>query len=169
MIFVEIAAAFLTWSQNLVAGWGYVGLFVISFIGSATIILPILPTFVIIFGLGPFLNPWLVGLATGMGGALGELVGYGLGRGSRKVLESHIRWLSKVEQWKERYSMFAVIVLFAATPLPDDITGIMAGMMGYDVRKFILACLMGKIIINTTLAWAGFLGIGWVLNVLGGI
>jgi membrane protein DedA with SNARE-associated domain len=164
-----VVQSFIAWSQFFVAQWGYAGLFLISFIGNATIIFPILPTFLIVFGLGSLLNPWLVALSAGLGAALGELIGYWLGRGGRKVLKSHSKWFKIAEKWKEKYSIFAIIIIFAATPLPDDVTGIMAGMINYNMKKFFIACLIGKIANNLALAWAGFFGIKWILNILGGV
>jgi membrane protein YqaA with SNARE-associated domain len=154
---------FALWSQALMIGWGYLGVFIASLLGNASIILPV-PSFLAVFAAGSLLNPWLVGLAAGLGAALGELTGYALGVGGRRALKSRyekqIRLAKKI---MERYGFFPILVLFAATPLPDDVTGILAGVIRYDVRRFFLAVLIGKVVMNLGLAWAGFYG-SWLLG-----
>ena len=159
---------FAIWAQLFTLEWGYLGIFLVSFIGNASIILPV-PSFLAVFAAGSLLNPWLVGLAAGAGAALGELTGYVLGMGGRKALESRYRkYMERLKKVMERYGMFPIIVLFAATPLPDDLVGILAGMIRYDLRKFLLAALIGKVVMNTGLAWAGFYG-SWLLGGWSGI
>ena len=68
----------------------------------------------------------------------------------------------------ERHGAFLIIILFAITPLPDDVIGILCGVINYDVKKFFFASLTGKIVMNLFLAWGGFLGAQWVLGVFGG-
>lgn len=168
MPFEEWVAQFQQWSQQTVGAWGYLGIFLVSFVGNATIILP-LPSIVVVFFAGAFLNPWLVGLLAGLGSALGELTGYILGRGGRKVIEkkkSH--WLQRTKHWVKKRGIFPVLVFFAATPLPDDIVGVLAGLLKYDWRKFLLAAFIGKTILSLTVALAGFYGAEWVLAYLGG-
>ena len=63
--------------------------------------------------------------------------------------------------------MFPVLILFAATPLPDDVLGILGGAISYPLKKFLLASFIGKAIMNIALAWGGFYGINWVLQVFG--
>lgn len=52
------------------AGYGYLGAFLISLLSSATILLPV-PGIAVIFALGATYNPYLVGLAAGAGFSLG--------------------------------------------------------------------------------------------------
>ena len=97
MVLAEIASGFLEWAETTVGAWGYLGLFVINLIGSATIIFPV-PAFVVVFAMGAVLNPWLVGIVSGAGCALGELTGYAIGRGIKEVSKEvgekkHERWL----------------------------------------------------------------------------
>lgn len=168
MNIAELLAQFTEWSNNVVGSFGYLGIFLVSFIGSASIIFPI-PVFALIFSLGAILNPWLVALSAGLGGAVGELTGYALGKGGEGVIKK--RYKKLFERGKELFEheqAFIAIVLFAATPLPDDVIGILGGMFQYDVKKFILASFIGKMIMSLGLAWGGFYGVRWVLTVFGG-
>lgn len=166
------AASFLSlfsdWSQSVAGTWGYPGIFLVNFIGSATIIFPI-PSFLVVFAFGAILNPWLVGISAAFGCALGEMTGYGVGFAGKMAIEKkYAYWLNKANQWMEKYKAFAVIVVFAATPLPDDVVGIFCGAIKYDVKKFFLASLAGKLVLNLSLALGGYYGMQWVLAVFGG-
>jgi membrane protein DedA with SNARE-associated domain len=163
---VDPIAAFITWALEFIQVWGYLGLFVVEIIGSASIIFPA-PAFAINFILGgtPGFNPWLVGIVAGVGAAIGEITGYGVGRGSREVIEKKYgKWLTKTRKWMESHGDFLIIFVFAATPLPHDVVGMLSGAVEYPFKKFFLATLIGKIIAGWALAWAGFFSIGTVLN-----
>jgi membrane protein DedA with SNARE-associated domain len=150
--------------MSLVTTYGYLGLFLVNLIGSATIIFP-LPSSIFVFASGAVLNPFFVGLSSAIGCAIGELTGFALGTGGRKVIEG--KWkkhIVKVEGWFEKYGGFWIIILFAATPLPDDIVGIVAGTLKYPIKKFFLASFIGKLILNLILAYAGFYGLNWVMS-----
>jgi membrane protein DedA with SNARE-associated domain len=165
---MDIVTQFILWAQDFVGAWGYLGIFVVSLVGNLSIILPI-PAFVLVFTMGAVLNPWLVGLAGGLGGALGETSGYLIGMGGREVIETkYEKRLAMAKKWIEKHGIFPIILVFAATPLPSDIVGILAGVIRYDIRKFFLANIIGKVIMNTYIAWAGFYGINAVLAFLGG-
>jgi membrane-associated protein len=163
---VDPVSGFVAWALEFVQVWGYLGLFVVEAISAGTIIFPA-PAFAINFILGgtPGFNPWLVGIVAGAGSTLGEVTGYGLGRGSRGLVEKRYgKWLARAREWMERHGDFLIIVLFAATPLPHDVVGMLSGAVRYPFRRFLLATLMGKIIAGLALAWAGYYSIGWILG-----
>lgn len=163
----SFASQFILWSQDITVAWGYLGIFLLSIAGNASILFPV-PVFAIAFFAGAILNPWLVGIVSGVGAAIGELTGYVLGIGGREVIKSRDRkWLSKAKKWSESRGVFPVIILFAATPLPFDVIGILCGVIKYDVRRFLFATAIGKIIVNTILAWAGFYSVSWVAGIFG--
>ena len=168
MNIASLAAQFIAWSQSFAETWGYLGIFLINIIGNATIFLPV-PAFAVVFVFGAILNPWLVGLIAGIGAAIGELTGYVLGLGGREVLKRREdKWFRKASKWSEKRGIFPVIILFAATPLPYDIIGILCGVIKYDLKKFFIATLIGKVAVSLAIAWAGFYSVSWVLAVFGG-
>ena len=145
----------------------YLGVFLINLIASSSIILP-LPASAFVFALGAVLNPFFIGLSAGLGAAIGEFSGYALGWGSRKIIKN--KWkkqIDNVEKLFAKYGGFLVIFIFATTPLPDDIAGIIGGVLKYPVKKYFLAVLLGKIVLNLVIAYAGFYGIKWILNYFG--
>jgi membrane protein YqaA with SNARE-associated domain len=154
------------------ASLGYLGIFLASILGSASVLLPV-PIFIVIFTAGAVLNPLLVGIVAGFGSAIGELVSYGIGFGGEKFLEKKInlkenKWISRGKKWMNRYGGFFLVFVFAATPLPDDIIGLICGAIRYDIKKFFIACLLGKILSSLALAYGGYYGLNWILNYLGG-
>jgi membrane protein YqaA with SNARE-associated domain len=166
MDWASIVAGFLEWSQFVIQNFGYFGVFIVSAVSAASIFLPV-PGFLFILAASPFLNPWILGVVAGAGMAIGELTGYALGRGgNRAVKKRELKWLSKGEEWfkKGKGRGFLFIVIFAATPLPDDITGILGGIFRYDWKMFLLAAFIGKTIMNLALAFAGFYGSSWLFN-----
>jgi uncharacterized membrane protein YdjX (TVP38/TMEM64 family) len=151
----------------LLKPYGYLGAFLINIIASSTIILP-LPAAAFVFALGSVLNPFFIGLASGLGAAIGEFTGYGLGVGSRRIIRK--KWKKQIDETQKlfsKYGGFFVIFIFAATPLPDDIAGIVGGIFRYPVKKYFLAVLLGKIVLNVFIAYAGFYGLKEIINYLG--
>lgn len=167
MNITALTSEFMVWANDIILSLGYVGLFFVNLIASASIIFPV-PAFLLVFAAGSFLNPWLIGLAAGTGAALGELIGYGLGKGGEKVIEKKYKKLMEMgKKWIKHHRSFPMIILFAATPLPDDILGIVCGAFNYDIKKFLLASFIGKVIMNTALAWGGYYQFQWVSDIFG--
>ena len=65
-------------------GYGLFGLFILSIIGNATIILPA-PVILTAFVGGAIFNPFLVALVVAAGAAIGELTGYLAGYGTEDI------------------------------------------------------------------------------------
>lgn len=156
--------SFLDWAKNLINIFGYAGLLLVNLAGSATVFFP-LPAATIVFVSGAVLNPVFVGLFSAAGCAIGETIGYALGFGGKKIAEKRYeKMIKRGTEWFQKGRAFWLIIIFAATPLPDDVVGILAGMFNYNIRKFILASFLGKLIMNLALAFGGFYGVSWILK-----
>lgn len=143
---------------GIVMQYGYLGVFVASAVSSASIFLPI-PFFLLAVAAGALLNPILVAIIGGLGAALGELVGYGVGAGGKHLAKpEQKKWFRKTKRWLKGKKAFFIIIAFAATPLPDDVVGILAGFLRYDIKKFFVAMAIGKILLFLVLAYIGFYG-----------
>ncbi len=165
MDLLNITSQFMEFSTGMAESFGYLGIFVISILGSATIFFPT-PAILVVFAFGGILNPWIVGIVAGIGAAIGELIGYILGYGGKGLLEKKYKDdLARAKRWMEKHGAFMIIILFAITPLPDDIIGILCGVINYNVKKFFLASLIGKIIMHVLVALAGYMSIQWILAV----
>lgn len=161
---VVISAALFIY-RDIVVGlgeYGYLGAFLISLIGSATIILPV-PAVVALFAIGTVLNPVLVGLVGATGSTIGELTGFILGYGSGEMIKKG-KTYALAEKWMKRWGLWAVFVIAATLPF-FDIAGIIAGALRYPLWKFMLVGWAGKCIKYVVLVWAGARGweflLGW--------
>ena len=135
------------------AVYGYPGIFVISFVGNATLILPA-PSFAVVFAVGGALNPLLGGIVAGLGATLGEFTGYLAGVGGRYAIEKR-RLYIRIERWMRKGGPL-VIFLLALIPNPAfDVGGIVAGALKMPVWQFVLAAWAGKSIRFTLLALSG--------------
>lgn len=163
-----LAASF----EAVIGAWGYLGVFAVSLVSSASIIVP-LPGPLLIAAAALVLNPWLVGIAAGLGSGIGELTGYAAGRAGKAVVQAQgakqsasLRWLAWAEKWAQKRGMFFVVFACAATPLPMDIAGIVAGVAGYDWRRFLVASILGKTVEALAIALAAAAGAHWAVSAL---
>jgi membrane protein DedA with SNARE-associated domain len=147
--------------------FGYLGVFLVSLFGSATIFFP-LPVSALIFGSAGVLNPFLVAIFAALGGSIGELTGYFAGVGAQKVTKKFSKKrekeIERVKRFFLKYGGFFATFIFAATPLPFDLIGLVAGLVNFDLKKFFFACFLGKLIASLTLALSGHFGIQWILR-----
>lgn len=133
--------------------YGYPGVFIVSLLGNATIILPA-PSLAVVSVVGSVLNPYLVGLCAGVGEALGELTGYLAGYSGRAVIEDQEHY-ARLVKWTRKYGLW---VIFALSVFPNplfDLAGIAAGVLKIPVRSFLLVCWIGKTIKTTLFALGG--------------
>ena len=133
--------------------YGYLGIFVISVLGNATIVLPV-PVILTAFLGGGIFNPLLVGLISSFGATIGELTGYIAGRSGRVVVKDNSKF-EKIEKWMAKYGMWTIFVL-AVIPNPAfDLAGIVSGATKIPVWKFFLVTWAGKFIKFLTFAYIG--------------
>ena len=134
--------------------WGYLSVFAISLLSSATVIIPA-PGLAVVFAMGGALDPVTLGIIAGIGSGLGELSGYIAGASGRglilrnKGIHSHLHWFTT------RYTYPALFVL-AILPLPVfDLAGVMAGALKLKVSHFLAVVISGKIIKHILVAMVG--------------
>jgi len=139
---------------EVLQAYGYIGAFLISVLGSLIPFLPV-PYLIPIVLMSKTLDPLLLGILAGMGGAIGKLTSYGLGRFGRRLLkEERRKKMTALGRAIGKYGALAVF-LFALTPLPDDIIYIPIGLAGFDLIKFMFANALGKIILSWIVAYGG--------------
>lgn len=142
-------------------GYGYLGIFLLSVLGNATIILPV-PVILTAFIGGGILNPLWVGVVAAFGASIGELTGYLAGSAGQIVIEKDRR-LKKIEGWMQKYGI-GVLFILAVIPNPVfDLAGIVAGATKIPVWKYLIVVFFGKLV--KFLGFA-YLGAGYV-KVLG--
>jgi len=142
------------------ASLGYVGIFLLSILANATIILPA-PGVAFVFGLGAVYNPLLVALAAGTGAAIGELSGYLAGYSGNIAFQNRARYQQLIP-WMKKYGPWTILVLgFIPNPV-FDLAGIVAGILKMPLWKFLVFCMIGKILKMLLFAYAGSLSIPWL-------
>lgn len=132
---------------------GYPGIFLISLISNATLILPV-PGVLFTSAMGAVFNPFWVAVAAGSGAALGELSGYLAGFSGQAVVENR-EWYDRVVGWIKKYGD---VTIFALSVIPNpifDIAGIVAGMLKLPLWRFLLWCWLGKVAKMLVFAYGG--------------
>lgn len=133
---------------------GYPGVFLLSLVGSAIPFLPLPYLFVVVI-LSGILDPLLLGLVSGLGGALGKITSYLLGRlGYRFLGQERRRSMDALNRLIGKYGAIGVFI-FALTPLPDDVYYIPIGMTRYSFTKFMIYSTAGKVLLAVSVAYMG--------------
>jgi membrane protein YqaA with SNARE-associated domain len=146
------------------AAFGYPGIFIVSFLANATVILPA-PGVAVVFAMGGVFNPLIVGIVAGIGSGLGEMTGYLAGYSGQAVIERGGIY-DKIHPYIEKYGSATIFVL-AAIPNPFfDLGGIAAGALKMPVRTFLFWCILGKIVKMLIFAYAGAYSIDWLFKFL---
>lgn len=138
-------------------GAGLVGLFLVSVIGNATVVIP---TSVMIFACAgaTIYGPLLSGIAAGAGSAVGEMTGYLAGYAGNAVIPNNAA-VQKITGFVDRHGFLAVLVL-AIIPNPlFDVAGIASGMIGMKWYVFLGAAILGKTIRLILWGWACHSGV----------
>lgn len=134
-------------------GYGLFGLFILSIIGNATVILPV-PVILSAFVGGAVFSPLLVALVISLGATIGELTGYFAGYGAEDILKKDLK-LQWVKKWMDKFGLWALFIL-AAVPNPFfDLGGIVAGANEVPINKYMIVVWLGKFIKFATLAYLG--------------
>src|SRR5689334_2771156 len=167
-LFVVIAITIYIYSIRERVGqfekFGYPGIFLIALLANATVLLPA-PGVAIIYAMGAVFNPFGVGLAAGIGGAIGELSGYLAGFSGQAVIERTDVY-NRIKPWVDKYGGWAIMVL-SAIPNPFfDVAGIAAGIAKMPIQIFLLFTLIGQLIKMTLFALAGHYSITLISNFL---
>ena len=156
LLFVVGLTVFLYLNRDRVQeleGLGYPGIFLLSLLSNATLILPV-PGVLFTSAMGAVFNPFWVAIAAGTGAALGELTGYLAGYSGQGVVE-RTKWQPKVESWMRKYGGITVFVLSLVPNPVFDIAGLTAGMLKMPVVKFLFWSMLGKILKMMAFAYGG--------------
>jgi len=136
-LFVVIALSVFVFSirdqAEELAVYGYPGIFVLSFLAYATVLLPA-PGVAVVFTMGSIFDPVGVALAAGTGAALGELSGYLAGFSGQAVVERADMY-ERLTRWMKKNGSLTIFLL-AAIP-------------------FFIFCWMGEVVKMAIFAFAG--------------
>lgn len=134
----------------------YFGVFLISLIGNLAVFFPIpylLAIFTIAIEMGK-IDIFLLSLLGAIGATIGKFVSYGIGYGGRLTLGDKYKRRFNALRMALGGSPFVAALVFAATPLPDDLVFIPLGMIQYSPLKTFVACAAGKFILTFVIVWS---------------
>ena len=154
--------------------YGYLGVFLISLMASATVI-AFVPSVPVMFALGGVLNPFLVGLTAGVGEAIGELVGYFAGRsghaffikGRPTITGSSEGLYYQLEKWIRTRGSLALFLSSAVFNPFFSVIGATAGALRFPAWKFFLIVWAGKTVKWTVIALVGYGLLSYILRLFG--
>jgi len=149
---------------------GYLGILIISFIGSIIVFVPI-PYFPILVtaAFNPKFDPHIIALVSAIGTVAAKTIIFLVSYYGRKILSDNTKKrMLPLQRLVSRYgwpSAFAA----ALTPIPDDLVYIPLGLAKYSPWKFAAATFAGKFLMNEAIVWgAAFLGRPFVARIIGG-
>ena len=151
--------------------YGYLGAFLISILGGATIIVPV-PMLAVVFALGRVMEyTWLVGLANALGETIGALTIYMTGYGGGTAFYTskgrmYAAYLKLMKLMEERGSLILFLLSAVLNPFFYP-AALAAGALRFGVKKYFFICAAGKIIKGMTTAYAGYWGLRGLLRMLG--
>ena len=149
-----------------ISAYGYFGIFLISLLAATALFLPI-PSVPAVILMGAILNPFLVGLMSGLGETIGEISAYTAGVSGRAALDKKERY-TRIKKLMQRRGTL-VLFIFAAIPnFFFKLVGAAAGAMRYPFWKFLLVTLIGKTVKGIAFAFMGYgilrLILDWIIG-----
>ena len=153
-------------------GLGYLGAFLISIMGGATIIIPV-PMLAVVFALGGVMKyTWLVGIAAGLGEVVGALTIYMTGHGAGTAfMNSRIgriqRAYGRMMALMEKRGSLTLFILAAVVNPFFYPAALAAGAMRFSIRKYFFICFVGKTIKGMTVVYAGYWGLKGIFRAIG--
>jgi membrane protein YqaA with SNARE-associated domain len=146
----------------------YLFCFLAALFGGTSIFFPFpYYLFVISFGAGG-VNPFLLGLFSGLGLIIGDTTSYIVGYKGKDVLpEKGKKIFEKLRVLIDnpKYKKYVPGFLFlygSISPLPNDIIVVPMGLAKYPYLKFMIPFGIGLIVFNTLLAFAGLYGLNLI-------
>jgi len=127
---------------------GYIGLGLVSFIGSLIPFVPV-PSFILLatMSVGEQFDLHILALISAFTATIAkQIIFYASYGGRRMISEKTKKRMRPFQKLVKRYGGAAAFVA-AATPIPDDMVYIPLGLAKYNPKRFFIATLSGKIVL----------------------
>ena len=127
---------------------GYIGLALVSFIGSLIPFVPV-PSFILLatMSVGEQFVIHILALISAFTATIAkQIIFYASYGGRRMISEKTKKRMKPFQKLVKRYGGAAAFVA-AATPIPDDMVYIPLGLAKYNPKRFFIATLSGKIVL----------------------
>ncbi|VFJ13724.1 DedA family protein [Candidatus Nitrosocosmicus franklandus] len=136
------------------SGSGYIGIFLISFIGSIIPFIPV-PYFPVLVtsGLDKSLDPNLIILLSAIGAVMAKTIIFIASYYGRNILSKKTKTrMLPLQKLLSKYGGIGVFVA-ALTPIPDDLVYIPLGIAKYSPSRFAFFTFIGKFLMGAIIVW----------------
>lgn len=136
------------------SGSGYIGIFLISFIGSIIPFIPV-PYFPVLVtsALDKSLDPNVIVLLSTIGAVLAKTIIFIASYYGRNILSKKTKTrMLPLQKLLSKYGGIGVFVA-ALTPIPDDLVYIPLGIAKYNPSRFALFTFIGKFLLGAIIVW----------------
>jgi hypothetical protein len=152
----------------LMADLGMVGFFVVAVIGNSALLLQIpytVPLLSLALGGASLDRMLLMGAASGLGAAVGEIASYAVSLkllGEKPALEGSglLRWVKRMVNAHPRL-IPPLVFVYAVSPLPDDTVIIPLAMINYGLKRMLTPLFTGKIAHNLMISTVFYCFTSW--------
>lgn len=171
---ILMVVAVVIWNEEIreLQQFGYLGAFIISILGGATIIIPV-PALAVVFTLGGVMEyTWLVGISAALGELVGALTIYMTGHGAGRAIAK-----SKYDRVQRAYEKLlgmmerkGPIILFVVASVINPFfypAALAAGALRFGIWKYTAIVFVGKIIKCMTVVYAGYYGLKGIFRAFG--
>ncbi len=150
---------------------GYIGLALVSFIGSLIPFVPV-PSFILLatMSVGEQFDLHILALVSAFTATIAkQIIFYASYGGRRMISEKTKKRMKPFQKLVKRYGGSAAFVA-AATPIPDDLVYIPLGLAKYNPKRFFVATLSGKFVLYYVIVLIShYMGLSLLEPVLQGI
>jgi membrane protein YqaA with SNARE-associated domain len=171
-VLMAMAVVYFGESVRELQRYGYLGAFLISILGGATIIIPV-PMLAVVFALGGVMRyTWLVGTAAALGELIGAMTIYMTGHGAGKAINSskHGRIQAAYERMLSLMERRGSLTLFVVASVINPFfypAALAAGALRFGLKRYIFIVLAGKLIKCMTVVYAGYWGLKGIFRAIG--
>lgn len=134
---------------NVYQDFGYLGILIVSFIGSILVFIPV-PYFPVLItaAFNKQLDPHLISLSTAAGAVIAKLIIFYASYYGRNILSTKTKKrILPLQRVLSKYGGLGAF-LAALTPIPDDVVYIPLGLAKYSPWKFALSTFLGKFLLS---------------------
>jgi len=163
VILVSILVQRPSHPQDYIETSGYAGVFLMAVIGSASPFWPLPGSWAAFAAAGLGLDPWLVGLAAGIGEPIGELTFYTVGYGGQIAINRWKRY-AQIMSFMRRYGGPTIFLVSLIPNFLIKLATTAAGALRYPLWKFFIYCWAGKTIKSLAFAFAGAGLFDWIMS-----
>lgn len=147
---------------------GYAGIFIITFIASIIVFVPV-PYFPVLIAatFNKNFDPHMIALSSAAGAVGAKTIIFFISYYGRGMLSNKTKKrMLPLQRLLSRYGWSGAFIA-ALTPIPDDLVYIPLGLAKYSPWKFAVATFAGKLILNEVIVWGSvYLGRPFIDSIL---